>query len=1089
MTLSRSYVSTGFLVVRSPLLPVAELMRWSNGLVPGEGVPGEGTSAMDHATCRTGLSARLRVAFARPELREALLFAAPALERRLEPALEGTDGDASLDRVLSAYFTRLTSRETPFGTFAGITLGHVRDVTRLELGPCASYRRHTRPGMGHLVRELSECLQQPGVRARMRYEPNATLHAAFGRLRYSSLDLIGHSAEAEAYPIVDVEPTEHLAAALARASGGATLDEIAAAVLAPDVLHEEALEFASTLVDHGILVPSWLPRVSGPEPFQEAVRAMSEHPELLERAERMRSTCRRLAAIDEAPLGGRLAELRALQRDVSADEQPRELAQLFQADLLKPGEVSIGPGQIAALLRAADLVQRTGIHLSTERIERFRERFERRYETRFVPLLEALDADLGLGFESFQSSARDAWIQDLVSSGTRPPGPPASVFGAADQIRLEILSHCLAFGLSSHELDERWLERFPEPPQAELPESFAIAARFAGPVGAMRVIAPSLIAPSAAPLFARFCHADAQLERALRDHVELEQACSPDRVLADVVHLPNAHVANVLLRPVLRSFEIVCGGGSGAPAERQIPLSDLYVGVQGAQVVLFSRRLGKQVAVRITNAHNADAIRNLPVYRFLGALQDAERGGMAIAWSWGCLRDSPFLPRICSKDIVLSRACWRLDELEIAELGTGTSARVFERVRALRQRRRLPRLVSLRLPTGSLVVDLDNCLSVEMFVHEIRGAAAASLEELLPGPDELVLHGPEGSYASELVVPFVRRAPSRQRGVARAVAGTHPAPVEHPVLERSFSPGSEWLYAKIYTGPSQFDMLLERLGETVLGRCQSAGVSCWFFVPYADPAPHLRLRLRGPPHALWGSVLGWLRDALGPLEKAGVVARLQLDTYEREVERYGGPRGIESAEQIFGVDSEACRQLIAECQGDTELRWQLTLVGIDRLLSDLGFDLEERFTLASTRLERYRAEFDVTLQQKKRIANEYRRHSRRLSALLWLPPGEVAVREARALAVIEQRSASGAGACRRLREASDAGGLTRDRASIAGALAHMHAVRMLGPSVRLYELVMYEYLRRQYETRRALAGVRVRGPSASYAPEAGSRCT
>jgi thiopeptide-type bacteriocin biosynthesis protein len=39
--------------------------------------------------------------------------------------------------------------------------------------------------------------------------------------------------------------------------------------------------------------------------------------------------------------------------------------------------------------------------------------------------------------------------------------------------------------------------------------------------------------------------------------------------------------------------------------------------------------------------------------------------------------------------------------------------------------------------------------------------------------------------------------------------------------------------------------------------------------------------------------------------RSGLLSRFQLDTYEREVERYGGAAGITPAEKLFHADSEA----------------------------------------------------------------------------------------------------------------------------------------------------------------------------------------
>src|SRR5204862_3362406 len=126
--------------------------------------------------------------------------------------------------------------------------------------------------------------------------------------------------------------------------------------------------------------------------------------------------------------------------------------------------------------------------------------------------------------------------------------------------------------------------------------------------------------PSGARLLGRFCHADDELRRLVRAHLAAEEAVRPDRVFAEVVHLPEGRGGNILSRPVLRGYEIPYLGRSGTPPSRQLPLSDLLVSVKDERIVLSSRRLGREVIPRLTTAHN-HAGHGLGVIRFLCALQ------------------------------------------------------------------------------------------------------------------------------------------------------------------------------------------------------------------------------------------------------------------------------------------------------------------------------------------------------------------------------------------------------------------------------------------------------------------------------------
>jgi hypothetical protein len=211
------------------------------------------------------------------------------------------------------------------------------------------------------------------------------------------------------------------------------------------------------------------------------------------------------------------------------------------------------------------------------------------------------------------------------------------------------------------------LERRDAPP---LPDAFSVFAAVAAPStqsleeGHFRIRLDYACGPSGAVLLGRFCHADARLLEQVRLHLRAEERLQPEAVFAEIAHLPAGRAGNILLRPLLREYEIPYLGGSGAPPEQQIPLEDLRVSVRGERVLLRSARLGRQVLPRLTAAHNFQNDFNTGTYRFLCALQ-TQGVAATLAWSWGPLAQAPFLPRVRAGRLVLSRARWRLGRKEL----------------------------------------------------------------------------------------------------------------------------------------------------------------------------------------------------------------------------------------------------------------------------------------------------------------------------------------------------------------------------------------------------------------------------------------
>jgi lantibiotic biosynthesis protein len=1055
--LVRHFQDGGFFVARTPLLPFSVLIEW-NEPDPRE-TSSEGDEPFDVAR-RAVLIERLRTVFGQAELAEALFFASPGLLDKVEGWLRGKPWPG-LELTLSRYLVRLATRSTPFGIFAGVSLGCVADTTCLELSGKGSYRRHTRPSMGFLDGILEAATRSEDVQASSRYHPNSTLHCVYGRYRFTRL-----TREAVANPLLDVERTPELERALETARGGATLEEIATAVEPLASTPREALEYVQELVDQGIIVPTWLPAVTGPEPFDDVYRALFATASMRAVADRLHSVCARLDAADASPLGEQVSQLRALAAELEDNAPERLASHALQADLLKPAPaLALGRGVVRQLLRAAELVQRTNAPAVDPRLAEFRTRFVERYDSRMVPLMEVLDEDLGIGFDHLQRRSDEALVEGL---GLRS-APPPDVADGRHAILLRILTCALRRGGISYELDAKILAAFPAREHAALPESFAVMAQLGSGSGGPIIVAPALIAPSGLAPLARFSHASEPLRQALESQARAEQACAGQRLLMDVAHLPSGSVGNVLLRPVLRDAELAYGGRSGANAAAQITISDLHVTVVGQRIELYSHRLDRPVSVRITNAHNYEGWWNLPVYRFLGALQRSDGAALATGWSWGLLEASPFLPRIICEGIVLRRARWRLAADELEPILDRNRAQSLAAVQTLRTRLALPRWIAVASEETPLVIDLDNRLAVEMLVHEARAVTELTLEEVFPLPDELAAWGPDGRFVAEVIVPFVAKTSKAYRSSwsGRGELATTPR------AARSLVPGSEWLYAKIYVGASELQPVVQAVVREVLPGLVASGVPPWFFVPYADPDLHVRLRIRLSEASLQHELLVRLRRALDERWANGTVTRIQLDTYEREVERYGGLAGVELAEELFYRDSEACVRLLAMCEDDPELRWQLTLLGIDRYFDDFALSSVARDELVSSVLENLRSASGATTTTLRAIGKKYRRHAGRLAALsssgALSHDTSFAETLARAREVYDERSVHVRRVCVRLARLRREGILRMDQASLIYAFAHLHAVRMLGPNARSHELVLYDFLRRQHATREARA--------------------
>jgi len=1063
----------GFFVLRTPLLPFEELSRWGEGLeaprVPPTSPELEPALRRDRASLRARLGELLR----RPEVHEALFVASPSLHECLglwarEP--ESERGEKA-ERSVVRYVLRMAGRPTPFGLFAGCSVGELGERTRLRMGPRASYQRHTRLDMDYACL-LTEALSRvPELRRSIRYRPSTSLYRACGRLRYAEGRMV---EKARSYHLVAVEPTGYLEATLARARQGASPEVLARALVEmdPEISLAEAAQYVEELIDSQLLVPELSPPVTGLEALPELLSQLQRLPGGAPFVDALLPVQAALEQMDSGGLGVPIERYQEVARRLSELPAPVELPRLFQVDMVKPApEAVLGREVVRELERGVQLLHRLTPTPRREDLEHFREAFLQRYETREVPLLEALDAEAGIGFNP--SNAPGAEAAPLLAGmmlGGAAGGRVGASFGEREAFLLRKWEELLRTGRQVLELDDTWVERLENKTRPPLPDSFAVVATVAAESeaalarGSFQLKLQGASAPGA-NLLGRFCHGDSQLHRKVEALLRAEEAHRRDVVFAEIVHLPQGRVGNILARPVLREYEIPYLGRSGAAPERQLEASDLRVSVQGSRIVLRSARLGREVLPRMTNAHNF-WFQNLGLYRFLCSLQYQQLSA-GLAWDWGPLIHASFLPRVTHGRLVLSLARWNLGRDTLEGLGKAEGAQRFAAVQALRVERRMPRFVALEDADNVLLIDLDNVLAVETLVQQLKGRPQATLVEMFPGPDALCAEGPEGHFVHELVVPFARsRAEEPERlpvGPRRPVEAPRPS---HPV--RGFLPGSEWLYLKLYTGAATADRLLTGTVAPLVKAALGSGVADgWFFIRYGDPDWHLRLRFHGIPARL-RELAGELSGALAPLHQEQLLWKVQFDTYEREVERYGGPEAILLAEQLFQVDSEAVLELLELLPGDegADARWRLLLCGMDGLLSDLGLDLEARLQLTTALCEGFGREFQVDRSVERRMNERFRKERRGLEELLGSRRANTPVL-AKGLEVLRRRSDKLAPIVAGLEELEAAGRLEVPISELAGSFLHMHANRMARSAARAQELMLYALLSRHHASQAA----------------------
>lgn len=191
--------------------------------------------------------------------------------------------------------------------------------------------------------------------------------------------------------------------------------------------------------------------------------------------------------------------------------------------------------------------------------------------------------------------------------------------------------------------------------------------------------------------------------------------------------------------------------------------------------------------------------------------------------------------------------------------------------------------------------------------------------------------------------------------------------------QQLFLPGSEWVYFKLYTGLKTADKVLFEISDIVDILLTSNQIKKWFFIRYSDPDFHLRIRMLLNDKQCIGPVINLFHERLQPLVNNHLIWKIQLDTYNRELERYGN-ESIEEAESIFCIDSACIVLLLRKLQENEneDYRWIVALKLIDVMLSNFSYDDISKKELLFKLNNSFKNEFGFNKYNSKQFNSNYR---------------------------------------------------------------------------------------------------------------------
>jgi thiopeptide-type bacteriocin biosynthesis protein len=346
----------------------------------------------------------------------------------------------------------------------------------------------------------------------------------------------------------------------------------------------------------------------------------------------------------------------------------------------------------------------------------------------------------------------------------------------------------------------------------------------------------------------------------------------------------------------------------------------------------------------------------VPVYKFLSSIQHQGKPGLEINWG-GFASGKRFLPRLSYKNIILHRACWLLHKGDINLIIKAEDPR--SKLQEFFLKWNVPRFVCFAEGDNELFIDTSNNGYLEILLEEIK---THSFVKLLEWYYHDVMNDDEKDKAAiqQFILPLSKGTP------------VHPSPFVEPdifvepgiinTIRRTFEPGSEWIYFKIYCGARLSDhILLNVIKPSINSLLKEKLITKAFFIRYTDPHYHIRFRLHLSDHTNkleLSSALSCIYGLLHPFISDRLVWKVQLDTYQREIERYG-KNSILISEKLFFQDSLLYLNCLTneEFEEDGQIRFLSALKNMDKWFTVFNMSLQEKADFCMVRSDAFGKEF------------------------------------------------------------------------------------------------------------------------------------
>jgi thiopeptide-type bacteriocin biosynthesis protein len=828
--------------------------------------------------------------------------------------------------TLKKYLIRSATRSTPYGTFAGT---FIQSFTNIRLDEEKIFRRKLRLDI-NIVRKITRSIESnDSFLPYLSFTVNNSLYSFDNQFRYLEID----KNEQTKPKISSLEKNEVLNFLYLKNKEDKITFNLISHKFSEVFEHQELFSFFRELINVGFLV-SELELLQTDKDELKNIRKFINRTEIRslngvdKYKDLFKCTDDYITSVENLSFGDynkddykKILELLNNLGIVINDEQ------IFHVDILNKNINSLDFSETdkKQIFEAISILSKITVpNILKSHIQKFKLLFIEKYEYNYIPLLQVLDPEVGIGFppnNSLGSVSSNELINfnQKLSENKHPETNNLSDW-LIDKIE----------NLSSEEkvieICSKSLQNFPDRSHS-LSHSFNVVGQI---LGSNRILLQNVGGIHSNTVLSRFAYLDDKIKFLCEDIADWEKEISKDVIFAEIIWIPNGREGNITRKKSYFDYEIPIFYKSSQDSKIQITLDDILVSVHEDEIILISKKLKKRIIPRLSSAHNFLSSTN-SVYKFLSSLQNQSLQNLYLDPDFANSKKR-FFPRIMYKNVILHQASWILQESDIKTIKT--SKEPFKEFDKYIKKWNVEKYILLCQGDNELFLDISNASYLEILMDEIyKNHKIIVLKEWLYTQDQ-------NPSVNQFILPLKnkRAIPFKKLSINNDLLKTD-----------SFYPGSEWIYIKIYCDVNYSDVIIKTIYNKVIKKFENNIVKEWFFIRYNDPHHHLRFRIHINSSDVFEQIMTDINKSLHLFMNKKIIWKIKLDTYEREIKRYFHSK-IEIAEYIFYKDSLVFLKLLKNnnFKEDIKLRLFTAVKNVDFWLESFNLTIKEKRDLCES---------------------------------------------------------------------------------------------------------------------------------------------